>query len=221
MKCKNALMQKCRNAEGGMRVGRSAFLLSCILAFLHFTPPLNAFPLDGDSLQRALQVARSAARDRARFHAPYIVRLDDPLVEQVEVITEFRRMVLIAEDRLRTGDWMFARSTAEASRALAPWTGVLTISTRLRFNPLNVYATVPAYTIVLAGQGGVILPTATTATPLLSDPFPRRDGSRTILGAVIDCRFDAADVGRATREARVSLDGAVAAATSIDFGALE
>jgi hypothetical protein len=189
----------------------------CLLAVLHVSGPLRASaletPLDRDAVERALQVARSADRPRADYHAGYVVDLDGPVVERVEVVSEFRRIVLMAEERLALGDWMFARSATEAERALEPWRGATTIAARLRFNPLNVLASVPPYLIVVGPEDAPLMPSATERTGILVNA--------TMTGATIESRFDSAALENAPPVVRVVLDGATVATVAIDFGAIE
>src|SRR5262245_40183762 len=87
-----------------------------------------AMPLRGSAIiesltdadiSRALSLANGPAASRAAFHKPYIVTLDDPTIEQVDVITEFRRFVLAAEEQLEAGNWMMGRgSTDQKGRTL-------------------------------------------------------------------------------------------------------
>ena len=49
----------------------------------------------------ALTIANGSEPTRALFHAPYSVAIDDPAIEHLEVITEFRRFVLAAEEQLK------------------------------------------------------------------------------------------------------------------------
>jgi hypothetical protein len=183
--------------------------------------PALQLSLDRDLIERALQVARGSDEARARFHDLYIVHLQDPLVEQIEIVSEFRRVVLIAEDHLRAGDWMFARSAARADAALAPWRGVVTLIARLRFNPLNVYVSVPDYAIVLGGGDGALAAVRTERTPLLSESGSKRQTVRVIVGAIIESRFDAGAIAQSTRDVRVVLDGTTVAHAEVDFGRLE
>jgi hypothetical protein len=178
-------------------------------------------PLDDAAVDRAMQIARGSDRDRARFHAGYIVHVDDPLVEQIEIVSEFRRLVLIAEERLRLGDWMFTRSRREVDEALRPWRGLVTISARLRFNPLNVYVSVPPYEIVAGGAGAAVDPRATDATALTAPIGADPAGPTMITGAIVESRFDAAALGQAVRDVRVVLRGDTLASVRVDFGALD
>ncbi len=83
------------------------------------------------------------------FHAAYVVDVDDPVIEHLEVITEFRRFVLAAEDQLKAGNWMMARGGFDPKGrtlkdVLRPLAGQVSIRARLRFHPQNNYVTLPA-----------------------------------------------------------------------------
>src|SRR5204863_1182557 len=93
------------------------------------------WPMTQAGLEQALSIGRAPEAERARFHRSYVVAINDPTVEQIEIQTEFRRAVLFAEDRIRWGDHLFGVRQAEA--ALASWHGKLTIVARLRFHPMN------------------------------------------------------------------------------------
>jgi hypothetical protein len=49
-------------------------------------------------IERAQQVARSREAERAQFHGRYVFDLKGDTVTQIEVITEFRRLVLTTEE---------------------------------------------------------------------------------------------------------------------------
>ena len=54
-------------------------------------------------IEAVLAVARGPEAGRAAFHAPYILKASDPLVERIEVITERRRVALLAAERIALG----------------------------------------------------------------------------------------------------------------------
>src|SRR5690242_125610 len=56
----------------------------------------GAVPVDG-LVEFALRVARSSTAERVAFHAGYRSVAADPGIDRVEVITELRRLVLLAE----------------------------------------------------------------------------------------------------------------------------
>ena len=84
-------------------------------------PRAIALTLNGLDIARALDLAKQSESQRAAFHAGYIVKFNSAVVEQLEVITEFRRVELVGEDRVRFGDYMFTVQKARA--AVAPWQG--------------------------------------------------------------------------------------------------
>ena len=143
--------------------------------------------------------------------------MNDATVTQLEVITEFRRFVITAEDRLRHGDWMFAQGTHAAERALAPRRGQITIVARLRFNPLNTYISVPAFEISLG-----VPPLDTRTTPQYAPPIPGRKNTATsLVGALLEVDFAAAALGEMARPVSVLLDGKELTRVTVDFAHIE
>jgi hypothetical protein len=176
-------------------------------------------PLGQDGIERALVVGRAFDAERARFHRPYLITIGDATVEQIEIITEFRRVVLMTEDRSRRGDHLFRLRQAE--EALGPWRGRLTIVTRLRFHPQNAYVAAPLFEIAIGPPP--LSPLDVRRNTLFASPIPHQR-SRTSLpltGAVVEADFEAASIGRATRTVSVVLDGKNVASTTIDFSRLD
>lgn len=169
-------------------------------------------------VERALRIGRGSEAERARFHAAYVERLNSPEIEQVEVLTEFRRIVLAQEEHIRRGDHMFSARQAVAD--VAPWHGKVTILVRVRFHPQNVLARVPAYDIAL---GRDVKARAVRLTPLYAVRGPNeRPGTATpLIGGLVEADFDAAAVGSSTRLARVGLEGKEVASTTFNFARLD
>lgn len=135
----------------------------------------------------ALGLSRDAAR-RAAFHEKYVHRVGGPVVQSLEVVTEFRRAVLLAEERARQGESAWA--TERAAAALAPYRGRLDVRLHLRFDPLNAYRTMPDATLVVypRGAGGPGLrPASLQATPEnYAGPVPP---GTPILAATVEAAF--------------------------------
>jgi len=176
-------------------------------------------PLSQDGIERALIVGRAFDAERARFHRPYLISINDATVEQIEVITEFRRVVLLEEDRIRRGDHMFRLRQAED--ALAPWRGRLTLVTRLRFHPLNTYVTAPLFEIAVGPPAIVALDVRRTILYAAQAEHPRRGTSIPLAGAIVEADFDAATIGQTSRVVRVVLDDKDVIRTPIDFSHLQ
>src|SRR5687767_7001208 len=81
----------------------------------------HALDLSVADIERALTIARGVPAERAAFHAPYIMQLKNAFVPALEIITEFRRVVRVAEDHILRGDRMFAFSARLAQDAVSPW----------------------------------------------------------------------------------------------------
>ena len=114
------------------------------------TVPAAALDVDlaPDGIQRALDQARGATpRARAAFHAPYVRRVDTTPVRMVSLVSEYRRVVLAAEERLRLGDRLFG--VRDGAEVVAPWRGSLEVVAELQFHPQHVLLNVPPYDILV------------------------------------------------------------------------
>lgn len=182
-----------------------------------------ALTLSTADIERALAVARASDAERTAFHARYRIASNDATLEQVEVITEFRRVVLAAEERGRMGDWMFLHSTGSVQKLVQPYRGLVTLVARLRFHPQNVLTSVPAYDLLLDdGRGGVVPPLDRRTTPTWSLPFKTRQGDQTaLMGATLEIDLAASDVGQTSHKATLTLNGQNIAGVTIDFSRLD
>ena len=167
---------------------------------------------------RALEIARSRESDRAKFHAAYIQKVDAPFVESVELVTEFRRVVLLAEERAAKGDRLFGYSITSASDALNVWRRRLSVIARVRFHPQNNYVTVPPVNIAADGHDGSLIGVQREAVYALG---ARAEQAAPLFGAVVDGVFDALALGQGTREFIVSLDGKEFGRATFSLAAVE
>ncbi len=184
--------------------------------------PVRAIDLDVDARDRdvALQVARDTDAVRQRFHAPYIRAVNGEAVERIEVITETRRLVLIAEERIRAGDHAFARGVRAPQEALAPWKQRVSIVARLRLPPHNTYVTTPPMDVTLGIAPEGVRPLAVERQAIYAQPMGAETIGMPIVGAVVESTFDAVAVGQRTLSVIVWLGAEEAARTTIDFGRL-
>ena len=145
-------------------------------------------------IAQALNIANGSDATRALFHAPYHVAVDDPLIEHLEIITEFRRFVLAAEDQLKAGNWMMARGGFDPKGRtlkdlLRPLAGQVSIRARLRFHPQNNYVTLPAFDILLGDP--TLLAINAIRTPHIT-PATGEPGTRDVInGATIEVFYNA------------------------------
>jgi hypothetical protein len=171
--------------------------------------------LDRADISRALDLAQwpHTDQDRARFHARYLVRVGGAPVGQtsvdtIEIITEFRRMVIIAEEHARMND-MFARGgrIQEAEEALRAYRGRLSVVAHVRFGPH--VAGVPDLDVAFAD------PNAPRPIDLRRAPVYAPDG--TLIGADIEAVFTSASIGQTTHTVAVRFGDVELARTTIDF----
>jgi hypothetical protein len=109
------------------------------------------------ALTEALDIGHSRIESlRTRFHQPYRLIVARPPVDEIHVITPFRRVALAAESRARLGERLFGQREARATLAEAPEQIDLLIE--LTFHPQNTFIGVPPYQVRL-------LPVAATTRP--------------------------------------------------------
>lgn len=171
---------------------------------------------------QALNIANGSDASRGLFHAPYRVTIDDPLIEQLEVITEFRRFVLAAEDQLRGGNWMMARGGYDTKGRtikdlLRSRSGQVSIRARLRFHPLNNYVALPAFDILLGDP--TLLAIDVIQTPHVTKGEP--NFHEVIYGATIETFYNAPTIADRVLPLRLFFEGKEVARRSVDFSRVE
>jgi hypothetical protein len=195
----------------------------CAIAVFALATATPVLSLDLDvtpqDIDRALAIARGADAERAKFHAPYIVKVNDPFLESVEVVSEYRRLVLLGEERWRKGDRAFGYSLQLAQQALGPWHHRVSVIARLRFHPQNTYVDVPPVDVTLVGAETARI--GVLKDPVLSLPSANPGERLAVLGAVVEGSFDAVAVGQTVREAVVKLDGKELGRVTFDLGSLQ
>ncbi|HUE88755.1 MAG TPA: hypothetical protein VMO26_21975 [Vicinamibacterales bacterium] len=172
-----------------------------------------------EDVDRALSIARSREADRQGFHAPYIQALDTPFIERVEVVSELRRVVLLAEEQIARGDHRFAYSLTRATDALEVWRRRVAIVARVRFHPQNNYVDAPPVTIRLAGNDGARIGIKRDA--ILALPPGRTGEFVPVLGAVVEGVFEAQALGQSVRDFVIELDGRELGRVTFDFAAID
>jgi hypothetical protein len=187
---------------------------------------LVAVPLDAlkiaitpQDIDRALTIARSREADRERFHAPYIQVGNTPFIERAEVVSEFRRVVLLAEEQAARGDRLFAYSVTRATDALQVWRRRVAIIVRIRFHPQNNYVEAPPVTIRLVGNDAALIGVKRDA--VLALPPGRTGEFVPVMGAVVEGVFEAEALGQSVRDFVVELEGRELGRMTFDFAIIE
>jgi len=131
--------------------------------------------LDQRAIQEALDIGNtSIERTRARFHADYRFVVGRAPVDFIEIVTPFRRLVIAAETRARTGTRMFGQR--EALEALKPDPERVDLYVELTFHPLNTFVGVPGYGVMLKPTRPGALPIRPSAIDRIPRFGPRVDG---------------------------------------------
>ena len=201
-----------------MLVMRIAVLALAVVATV---APLAAIKIDisPQEIDQALTISRSRDQDRVKFHAGYIKKVDTPFVDQAELVTELRRVVLLAEERARLGDRFFGYSVSTATEALKVWRRRISVIARIRFHPQNNYVGVPPVAIAADGNDRALI--GVRREPVMALSSGRKDEFVPILGALIEGVFEAEALKGGVREFVISLEGKVLGRVSFDLAALD
>ena len=119
---------------------------------------------------------------RARFHQPYRLQVGRPPFDYVDVVTPFRRVVLITEERTNLGIRGF--TNREAAAALGAGAGAVEVRVEMTFHPQNVFIGVPGYDVELmvVSTAARVMPREVTRIPrfgarIESAPLPAPAGA--------------------------------------------
>ena len=83
----------------------------------------------------------------AAFSKGYALQASQP-VESAEVVTEFRRAVMMVRERYQVRD--FGWIDRDVATAMQPYLGQVTFIVDARFSPLHTYVKAPAYELYIA-----------------------------------------------------------------------
>jgi hypothetical protein len=172
-----------------------------------------------EDVDRALTIARSREADRERFHDPYIQVVNTPFIERVEVVSELRRVVLLAEEHAGRGDRLFGYSVTRATEALQVWRRRVALVARVRFHPQNNYVDAPPVTIRLVGNDGALIGVKREA--ILALPPGRTGEFVPVMGAVVEGVFEAEALGQSVRDFVIELEGRELGRVTFDFATIE
>jgi hypothetical protein len=172
----------------------------------------------------AMSIANGSEGTRTLFHTPYVLAVNDPTIERLEVITEFRRFVLAAEDQLKAGNWMMARGGYDSKGRtvrdlLRPLEGQVSLRARLRFHPHNAYVTLPPFDI-LVGEP-TLLAINTIRTPHITPASGERGTRDVIDGATIEVFYNAPTIKNRMLPIRMFFEGKELTRVGVDFARIQ
>jgi hypothetical protein len=203
-----------------MNIARSLPLIAAALLLSRAPAAAVTDVLTERDIAHALSIANGSEASRALFHAPYLVAVDDPLIEHLEIVTEFRRFVLAAEEQLKRGNWMMARGGFDQkgqtiNDVLQPLAGQVSLRARLRFHPQNNYVTLPAFDILLGEPTLLAIDTIRTSHVTRATGEP---GTRDVInGATIEVFYNAPTIGDRALPVRLLFESTEIARVSMDF----
>ena len=180
--------------------------------------PAASSDVTAQEIGQAMRLGRSSDTERARFHALYQIPVTEPFIESLDVITEYRRLVLIAEERFAAGNWAFTTDARAGAEALRPWRQQLAIRMRVRFRPTDLYTKgLPAVSIIIGPSTAQVLPLSMTTDPQYALRSSPKEQFTPIAGMIVEAAFDAAAVGRRAQPMLVSGPGTLELRRTVDF----
>lgn len=193
-----------------------------------------------EAIDHAIAFAQQAERgERQAFHDGYD-RFPGDAVRRISLVSEYRRVVLLVEEKRRLLDRGYGRR--QMIDALRPWRGLLEVIAELQFHPQNTYVGVPLVDVLI-----VPLDAPTAQTPYVAEstdrqphfgaywdptpmdapwwPFPPPtapvvSGAQPLTGGWVHARFDAHALGRGRHEVVIRDGTATLGRASFDFDAL-
>jgi hypothetical protein len=193
------------------------------------SPGAVQLTLDRRAIEEAIYIGQSRIEsDRTRFHAPYRVRVVQPPIDWIDVITPFHRVELAAENNARRGGRMFSQQ--EAFAVMKDAVDQIDLLIEMSFHPLNTFVAVPLYQVQIVLPGGRRIepkrieryprfgPRAESTGPALPAPTPQFGGGAPVVGGMMLAPLDASAFDPNQRIEVVVLDGKTELArTAIDL----
>ena len=120
---------------------------------------LSAFGSQADLLKDATALGRTHDDQLFEsFNKSYSLS-PSGMIDRAEIVTEFRRAVLIVREQVQQGDFMFGGEAL--AKALAPFKGIVTFIVQVRLHPLHAFTKEPSYDLYV-GTGPQSAPIAST-----------------------------------------------------------
>lgn len=210
-------------------MGRWTVAAACILSASTTLAALQP-TLDRRAIEEAIFIGQSPIEpERARFHAPYRVRVGRAPVDWIDVITPFHRVELAAQASTRSGRRFGQREAVEVLQGIASQVDIVL---ELSFHPQNTFVGIPSYQVLLLGSDGARKPPQRVdlyprfwsrpdaTTPLLPDPKakPVLGTGQPLLGGTVIAVFDGSTMDPKGRYQVLLMEGeAELARAALDF----
>lgn len=210
-----------------MRLVSARVILLAAVALVDAAPRVAALrlTLSHVDVERAISLARWPHTDaeRAAFHSRYIADVsrapvDSWTVDRIELITEFRRLELMAEEHARINDTWGRGGLREVDDDIKPWRGRVTIVAHLSLRATGPY-------VGRTPIADIVLDPAVPSIDVRRSDVLGLCGAESfgcpILGGTVEQMFDAAAIGDTTRTAVVIWNGKELGRCTIDFARIE
>ena len=124
-------------------------------------------------------------------------------IDSAEIITEFRREVLIVREHAAQGDYVF--DAQDLAAVMAPYKGLVTVIVEARLNPLNTFVKPPPYDLYIS-TGPSTGPVA--AKSIKRDPvYPVGAGpGSSVIGVRVEASFPRAGIAAAVAPVLILTD---------------
>lgn len=124
--------------------------------------------LEPAAIEEALRLSRTRRPSELEtFTAPYIVVRGGPGQPRVEVITAFRRAVLLNLEQVNAGNYTW--SPTNLGRAVAKYEGLTSIRAEVWLSPAHMYVGTPAYRLDLYdARNRTVMPVEEKRDPIFS-----------------------------------------------------
>ncbi len=198
--------------------------------------------IDREQLDEALLFGRQATTaERQAFHDGYQRTLKDSLVRRISIVSEYRRVVLSLEEKMRLLDRNYGQR--QMTQMLVPWRGLVEVIAEVQLHPQNTYIGVPMYDVLLVrldgpAAGTVLVPEANDRRPHFGAywdpppmgapwwPFPPTNApvigrSEPLTGGWLQARFDARLVTTGRFDIVVKDGAATLGSAQFDMGAIK
>jgi hypothetical protein len=122
-------------------------------------------------------------------------------IERAEIVTEFRRAVLIVREHAVLGDYTYG--TVDLAKALEPFKGQVAFSVQVRLHPMNSFIKEPAYELYISTGPR----TPPIAAKLKREPvYAQGPMGSPLAGVRLDASFSRAEIEGAPAPALIVTD---------------
>ena len=151
-----------------MRATLAAFGMAVAAAALSPATVATEQTLSPAAIEEALRLSRTRRpADLETFTAPYVVVTGGPGQPKVEVITEYRRAVLLGIEQANLGNYTW--SPTNLRRAVAKYEGLTSVRAEVWLSPAHLYVGTPSYRMDLYdARQRIVMPVEEKRDPIFS-----------------------------------------------------